>query len=132
MTDYEGLNEDLANAEAKFIAEAWNAKLGCAVSRAGDLNDDGYDDVMVSAIGPNSGNSGAGSTYLFYGPLSGSIDVTDTVMKYIGINEGDEAGTNLSLAGDINHDGIEDLFIGAPYNDAGSKRSGAVYVIFGQ
>ena len=53
-------------------------------------------------------------------------------MKYIGINEGDEAGTNLSLAGDINHDGIEDLFIGAPYNDAGSKRSGAVYVIFGQ
>jgi hypothetical protein len=132
ITDYKNLNGDLANAEAKFLAEAWNAQLGCSVSRAGDVNNDGYDDIMIGATGPNSGNSGAGSVYIFEGPLSGSIDVTTTAIKYYGVNGDDNAGYSISLAGDINADGIEDLFIGAPYNDAGSKRSGSVYVIFGQ
>lgn len=132
VTDYENLEGDIGNAEAKFLAESWNAQLGCSVSAAGDVNRDGFADIYIGATGPNSGNSGAGSVYLFEGPLSGDIDVTTTAMKYFGVNSSDAAGSSISLAGDINADGIEDLFIGAPYNDAGTKHSGSVYVVFGQ
>jgi Ca2+-binding RTX toxin-like protein len=51
--------------------------------------------------------------------------------KIQGQNAGDQAGIQVSAAGDLNHDGIDDLAVGAAFNDSGGSDAGAVYVIYG-
>jgi hypothetical protein len=48
-----------------------------------------------------------------------------------GVNEGDNSGSSVSAAGDINSDNFDDLMIGAPLADPNGDDSGASYVVFG-
>ena len=51
--------------------------------------------------------------------------------KIRGENPGDWAGSSVSVAGDVNGDGIADLIVGADLNDGGGNAAGAAYVVFG-
>ncbi|NKB55076.1 MAG: hypothetical protein GKS00_01960 [Alphaproteobacteria bacterium] len=106
---------------------------GWSVSSAGDVNGDGFDDLMVGAPRSNDGGSDGGEAYVVFGKASGfgTIDLTTLSAEggfvIRGGGSGDRAGLSVSSAGDVNGDGFDDLIVGAP--DAGD--GGAAYVVFG-
>jgi len=114
---------------------------GNSVSGAGDINGDGFDDLIIGASGVDAnGIYNTGSSYVLFGSNSGfdaTLDLNDldgsNGFAIAGINEGDLSGFSTSSAGDINGDGIDDLIIGAPGADAGDNiNAGASYILFGR
>ncbi|MBV6478413.1 MAG: hypothetical protein HGGPFJEG_01168 [Ignavibacteria bacterium] len=90
------------------------------VSSAGDMNGDGYSDVIVGIEHFNS-NNGKASIYFGGSPMNNSVDITFSGMSYDSL-----LGVSVSSAGDINGDGFTDAVIGAPgYN----SRTGRAYII---
>ncbi|NES00162.1 MAG: hypothetical protein F6J86_41260, partial [Symploca sp. SIO1B1] len=113
---------------------------GYSVSSAGDINDDGIDDVIIGAYGADpNGNSNAGESYVVFGSSNGfsaSFDLSnfDGNNGFIlnSIKRYDFSGISVSSAGDINGDGIDDLIIGGSGADPNGKSSaGESYVVFG-
>ncbi|MGJ5630251.1 hypothetical protein [Nostoc sp. CALU 1950] len=113
---------------------------GGSVSSIGDINGDGFDDLIIGArnADPN-GQSGAGSSYVVFGSNSGfdaqfNLSSLDGSNGFVinGINAFDNSGRSVSSAGDINGDGFDDLIIGAPNADPnGQSGAGSSYVVFG-
>ncbi len=109
-----------------FTGEAAGDRLGVSVASAGDVNNDGFNDLIVGAYQPNSLSSDAGRAYVFSGQTG------DTLYVFTGEAAGDELGRSVASAGDVNNDGFDDLIVGAPGNDAGGTRAGRAYVFSGQ
>ena len=96
-----------------------------SVSTAGDINGDGYSDVIVGATGNDAGGTNAGRAYIYFGgaSMNNTADVTIT-----GAATDDRFGTSVSTAGDINSDGYSDVIVGTPYNDDGGADAGRAYL----
>jgi hypothetical protein len=114
---------------------------GRSVAAAGDVNGDGFDDILVGApYADPGGNSNRGSSYLVFGHpgefpasmLLGSLDGSDGV-RIDGVTDSEHSGFSLSGIGDINGDGIDDIAIGAENHpiDIYNQGEGATYVLFG-
>ena len=112
---------------------------GASVSGAGDINGDGFDDLIIGALGagPN-GNNLAGESYVVFGGDQGfgaSLNLSDldgsNGFVLNGVAMFDFSGRSVSGAGDINGDGIDDLIIGASGADPNGSGSGESYVVFG-
>lgn len=95
---------------------------GASVSSAGDVNGDGYSDVIVGAYGNYSNR---GSAYVYFGGVSMNI-TEDVTMTGEGI--ANFFGNSVSSAGDVNGDGYSDVIVGAYGNSTGTGRA---YVYFG-
>lgn len=121
----------LSGADAVLVGEGAYDLAGDAVSGGSDLDGDGLNDVAVGARQSSSGGSGAGSAYLLYGPLAGSIDLADADLALVGEAANDAAGTSVALTGDLTGDGLPDLVVGATGNDAAGTGAGAAYVFAG-
>jgi Ca2+-binding RTX toxin-like protein len=115
---------------------------GCSVSSAGDVNGDGFDDLLIGARDANSsGNAttSAGEAYVIFGgtSLSATIDLGNpgsAGITLFGADAGDQSGCSVSRAGDVNGDGFDDLLVGAWDADASGNakaNAGESYVIFG-
>ena len=101
------------------------AKLGYSVAGAGDVNGDGFGDVLVGAPG-----WGSGQVLAFYGSPTGP-SVAPSFSAKINKNPA-EFGSSVAGIGDINGDGISDIAIGAPRVDAsGASGAGSVRVFYG-
>ncbi|MBK8983683.1 MAG: FG-GAP repeat protein [Ignavibacteria bacterium] len=103
-------------------------EFGGSVSTAGDVNGDGYNDVVVGAFLNDAGGSDAGRAYIFFG--GNAMDNTADVIL-TGEAAGDRFGISVSTAGDVNGDGYSDVIVGAYLNDAGGTYSGRAYIYFG-
>ncbi|MGG7660908.1 FG-GAP-like repeat-containing protein [Dyadobacter sp. BHUBP1] len=106
-----------------------NTHFGEAVSSAGDVNGDGYGDVIVGAWGAAIGEQGEGAAYIYHGASSG-LDATYD--KRLEGNQVDaNFGYSVASAGDVNADGYSDVIVGARYYDKGESNEGAAIVYYG-
>jgi hypothetical protein len=109
------------------------------VAGVGDINGDGYGDLVVGAPRHQGDAAGSGSSYVVFGKADGFT--TDLDLGSLGGADGfridgvalnDQSGYSVSGAGDVNGDGLNDLLIGAGYADPQGAESGAAYVVFGK
>jgi hypothetical protein len=124
------LNENLANADAIYTGEGQTDHAAYSVAGAGDVNGDGYADLLIGAWGYSSDT---GRAYLVLGssdPSSGSPFNLDSKAAaiYTGEDTDNYAGDSVAGAGDVNGDGYADLLIGA-YGY--SNRTGRAYLVLG-
>ena len=112
-------------------------RIGFGVSSAGDVNGDGFDDIIVGSFNPDNGDRGV--SYVIFGGASGfgaSFDLTtldgSNGLRLNGVGSSDTAGRSVGAAGDINGDGFDDFLVGAIGVDSSAGFSvGAVYAVFG-
>src|SRR3989339_376322 len=99
--------------------------LGISVASAGDVNGDGFADVIVGAKGADGGGVNRGQAYIYYGgaSMNNTADVTFT-----GAANSDWLGFSVAPAGDVNGDGYTDVIVGA--KDA-SSTNGQAYIYYG-
>ncbi len=125
---------------------------GSATSVIGDINADGFQDLLIGAQGAargefDSSRDGAGESYVvFGGPGIGVFHdarlddlVGDGAFKLIGVearetgSTGDHSGWSVAPAGDLNNDGVRDFIIGAPFTWVDDVYlTGQAYIIFGR
>ena len=99
--------------------------LGYAVAGAGDVNDDGYDDWIVGAIGDDDAGSSSGSAQVYSGH-DGTL-----LHHWNGDDPDDQFGAVVAGAGDVNNDGYDDLIVGAPSDEEWGTQSGSARVFSG-
>ena len=113
-----------------------NARLGSSVAGAGDVDGDGFDDLLVGAplyntTGPEEVPNQVGKAYLFLGSASGPG------MASAWSSVGDEQtqaffGISVASAGDVDQDGFSDVLIGARFFDTQNAQAGKVYFFEGR
>jgi len=115
-----------------------NDRSGYSVSSAGDVNGDGFDDMLIGASGADPNGCYSGETYLVYGTASGipssfDLSILDGSNGFVmnGIDAVDLSGRSVSSAGDVNGDGYDDMLIGASMADPNGSNSGETYLIYG-
>lgn len=126
-----------------------DGRLGTSVSRAGDFNNDGIDDLLIGSLG--------NVVYMIFGhetgaplnqPFPKDVDVTQfngqsTVksqnggghvngFRIDGAASGDSLGIHVHTAGKFNNDAYDDIILGAPNNDSNGTNSGTAYVVSGR
>ncbi|NNM24562.1 MAG: matrixin family metalloprotease [Phycisphaerales bacterium] len=101
-------------------------RFGWTVSGGIDVNNDGFDDVIVGAPYNDSGGSNAGRVYIYSGE-DGS-----TLKKLNGQRSGDLFGYAVTAVGKMNSDAWGDFVIGAPKHDAGGSNAGRIYAYSGR
>jgi Ca2+-binding RTX toxin-like protein len=118
--------------------EAAGDRAGAALGAIGDLNGDGRADILVGAAGSNAGGADSGAAYVVWGRATDTPVVLTAAtagtagFRIRGEAAGDAAGTALVAIADLNGDGLGEILLGAPGNDAGGREAGAAYVVFGK
>lgn len=126
----------LGSANGLATTAAWTvesdqdgAELGLSVSTAGDVNGDGFSDVVVGARYYDHGENDEGAALVYLGSANG------LATTYAWMGEGDQDSATFGMfsttAGDVNGDGYADLLIAAPTYDAGEESEGRAYVYYG-
>jgi hypothetical protein len=119
---------------------------GASVESAGDTDGDGRGDLLIGARGADTGGELSGGAFLLAVTDLAAADAADGTVdgvillsvsenpqpfsyRFIGVDEGDQAGSSVASAGDVDGDGRPDLMIGAPWADGGGAPTGEVYLV---
>lgn len=142
-----GNNYDLSNADASFLGSQEGDRIGRSAVGVGDVNGDGYDDILIGAKSSDTGGIDAGENYLFLGRATQNDPNYDPVNKpwwgnnfpvgnadasFIGEAEYDESGRRVANAGDVNGDGLSDMLMQAALNDYAGPDAGIAYLVLGR
>jgi hypothetical protein len=118
---------DPSDAVAVWLGEAEDDAAAWVLDAGGDVDGDGSDDLLISAV---DADSGAGTVYVAYGPMSGSQRLWGAGLALVGESSGDAAGHSAAFSPDLNGDGLTDIVVGAPRHSE-SSYEGAAYMVFG-
>ncbi|XOV77214.1 MAG: integrin alpha [Phycisphaerales bacterium] len=108
-----------------FYGDSVEDAFGYSVSGAGDVNGDGFDDLVVGAYFESTNGTASGSARVLSG-ADGSILYT-----FYGDSAGGWFGFSVSGAGDVDGDGFDDFIVGAPFDDNSAINSGSARVFSG-
>jgi hypothetical protein len=106
-----------------------DAQFGVSVAGVGDVNNDGFDDLLIGAEGHDAGSGAVGAVFLYFGSASGLRAEPDWTAT--GENTRDAFGHAVSAAGDVNGDGYDDLLVGAFRWSDVQVRQGKAYLFRG-
>ncbi len=130
--------ENLDSNQGFSITGASRSYSGRSVSGAGDINGDGYDDIIIGApYADSDGRTSTGTSYIIFGKATGFTNInlaslaSSQGFSIYGLSAYDYSGSSVSSAGDFNGDGYADIIIGAPAGYQGNY-CGRAYVIFGK
>jgi hypothetical protein len=110
-------------------------QFGSAVVSIGDLEGDGVSDLAVGAPYTDSGGTDRGAVWILFMDIDGRVDTQQKIADGAGnfngnLDNGDRFGSAVASPGDLNGDGVTDLAVGAPGDDAGGTNRGAVWILF--
>ena len=105
------------------------ANFGISLSSAGDVNNDGYSDVIIGANLFDNGQNNEGRAFVYYGSITGLSATANWTAESNQTNA--NFGISVSTADDVNHDGHSDVIIGANLYDNGQNDEGRAYVYYG-
>jgi hypothetical protein len=139
---YDGPQEDEGRASVYYggagglsTSPAWSAqgtqssaRLGISVGTAGDVDGDGFADVIVGADWHHNGKRRIGAAFLFHGAAAGLSATPAWVTQ--ADREDSYLGRSVGTAGDLNADGYDDFVVAAPWYDSPEKNEGRVYVYY--
>jgi len=123
-----------AQAHAVFIGQSTNDRAGTTVASAGDVDNDGLDDLLIGAPYRREAGGHAGAAYLVLGSSispGGVIHLEDADVRFVGEGPADEAGWAIHTAGDVDGDHHDDVLIAAPRSDNPAATGGRVYLFLG-
>jgi hypothetical protein len=129
------VNGPSSSADVTITGESSSNRFGQSVSDAGNVNGDGYDDVIIGASGAGSD----GKAYIFNGRSSWSSTYGASSASVILVGETDPAneafGASVSSAGDYNKDNYDDVIVGSAYESAlgggDYEEAGRAHIFFG-
>lgn len=102
---------------------------GCSVSTAGDVNGDGYSDVIVGARLASNGEAAEGLAYVYVGSVTG---IVTPYQRRLEVNQANaDFGVSVAGAGDVNGDGFFDVVVGADLWESGQTDEGGAFVFHG-
>ncbi len=127
---YLGSDTGLAtNAITQLNGTQSEAAFGRSVAGAGDVNGDGYADIIVGSDGFDHGEQNEGAAFIYLGSASG---INSTVFASLESNQADaQFGFSVASAGDLNGDGFSDIIVGSPAYDHGQTDEGAAFIYLG-
>jgi hypothetical protein len=124
----------LGSASGLSEAAIWSAEsnqtgsyFGISVGTAGDVNGDGFDDVIVGAPTFDHGQTDEGRSFVYGGSASGVS--SNPMWKGEGNQQGADFGNSVASAGDVNGDGLDEIIVGARLYDHGEENEGRVTVL---
>jgi len=132
---------DVAAGAGGFVldGEAASDRSSEDVAGARDINGDGLSDVVVGAIGADPNGTSSGRSYVAFGTSDQSVIELDDIalgngggFAIDGEAASDWSGSSVSLTGDVNGDGLNDILVGAQRADPNGSDSGRAYVVFGK
>jgi len=119
---YSGIDSTLLH---KFTGEATGDRFGNCVSGAGDINNDGINDILIGAWGNDANGTRAGRAYAYSG------DDFSLMYTFTGDSAEDQFGSEVAIVGDVNNDNYDDILIGALGNDENGLAAGKAYLYSG-
>lgn len=110
--------------DLEIYGQFWYFELGSALAIDGDINNDGYDDLIAGA--PNDDYDAHGRVFIYWGS-----DTMDTQYGALleGQHEFDSFGWSVGYVGDLNNDDFDDFLVGAPQVLA--QQDGEAFLIYG-
>lgn len=117
-----------------------DAQTGYAVNAAGDVNGDGLADLIIGAPGMDGPADRSGAAYVVWGRSQTSVVELSAIssagngagLQIVAENQVNSAlGISVASAGDVNHDGLADVLVGAYFKDISSRVEGRSYIVFG-
>ncbi len=129
---YMGQNTGLSTVPAWYKASNNEmAQFGYSVGTAGDVNGDGYDDVIVGAPYWHNPEIDEGAAFVYAGSADGLDKNVGPIWSKASNQVGAKFGTSVGTAGDVNGDGYMDIIIGAPFWQRSNNERGAVWLYYG-
>jgi len=108
-----------------------SAYFGWSVSSAGDVNSDGFSDVIIGAYSFDDGVfTGEGNAFVYHGSAAGLPATPNSILNDADQN-GSQFGRSVACAGDVNGDGYSDVIIGASFYDGNFVNEGWAFVYHG-
>ena len=115
--------------QTRLPGERADGELGFSAARAGDINGDGFMDLVAGAPGYGDGEVEEGAVQVYLGSAAG---VSETVSQRLTLNRAAaRLGTSVAGVGDVNGDGFDDVAAGAPGYGEGQAEEGAVLLYLG-
>ena len=127
---YHGAAEGIGTiASVQIESNKGSTHLGNSVAGAGDVNGDGYSDIIVAASNYDNGQYSEGVVFVYHGSANGISMVPTTLLElniaFLGF------GSTIASAGDVNGDGYADVIIGAVDYENGENNEGAIFIFHG-